>query len=205
MKTVLVVLALVTVICRPVASAQATPAAPPAQVTPAAPPAISGILVIPATCLFYDVTSTLPGSRQAATLAVSAGTNPTNNQSAADCNQGTLTFNPAISLTSNLPAINLGNAVLQVWTADDSQKQFNFLRAEVKSTIETVVTDKIVKSDVIQASVSRALEDKQTLQEAITAVVNKQLETLKEDIVKEVLLKLQQKPNAPQATQTPAQ
>lgn len=205
MKTVLVVLALVTVICRPVASAQATPAAPPAPVTPAAPPAISGILVIPATCLFYDITSTLPGSRQAATLSVSAGTDPTNNQSAADCSKGTLTFNPAISQTSALPAINLGNAVTQVWTADDSQKQFTFLRAEVKSTIETVVTDKIVKSNVIQTSVTRALEDNQTLQDAITAAVNKKLDSLKEDIVKEVLLNLQQKPQAPQATPTPAQ
>jgi hypothetical protein len=200
MKAVLVVLALMRVIYPSVASA---------QTAPAAPPPITGTLVIPATCLDYDVNLALlvgNSQRQAATLAVMSISKP-GNQWVADCSQGILTFaqtsEPPVPIPQ--PAINLANVGVQVWTADDSQKQFNFLRAEVKSTIETAVTNKVVNSTIIQNAVTRAIEDKQTLQEAITAAVNTQLEKLKDDIVKEVLLKLQQKPNTPQATQTPAQ
>jgi uncharacterized protein YaaW (UPF0174 family) len=86
----------------------------------------------------------------------------------------------------------------EVWTAADSKAQFDFLRGEVKSTIEKAVLDKLVQDQLVQESVKRALSDQKVLQDAISDAVDKALKAKMTEITdavrKQVLdqLKLEQ-------------
>jgi hypothetical protein len=81
---------------------------------------------------------------------------------------------------------------VRVWTATESQTQFDFLRAEVKSTIETAVTEKLVQSTLVQDAVSRAVQDqamvqnaiKQALSDAIDEAIRAKLPQIEADVKK---------------------
>jgi hypothetical protein len=85
-----------------------------------------------------------------------------------------------------------------VWTAQESQAQFTFLRAEVKSTIENAVTDKIVNSATLQDAVIQALQDDQRLRAAVIAVLKQEMDNIDTAIVADVLAKLKAQQANPQ-------
>jgi len=157
--------------------------APSPGITPTAPPPIAGVHSLVSTCTIVE-----QGGVQ---------------------KQGTLSFQPVANAVGggssySLMCISPGEYgqmqpnFTSVWTAQESQAQFTFLRAEVKSTIENAVTDKIVNSATLQDAVIQALQDDQRLRAAVIAVLKQEMDNIDTAIVADVLAKLKAQQANPQ-------
>lgn len=148
----------------PLCSAQgtATSSAPNPGITPPAPPPVSGATVLVAGCFALSETTSQFGGSATGQLLYSTTTGVDRTT--------TLNCPPPAPIRGLYPKMEV-----PVWTADDSKAHFDFLRAEVKRTIETAVMDKVVKSDVIQNAVSKAMLDQTALQDAVDKAVDRAL------------------------------
>jgi hypothetical protein len=160
--------------------------APSPGITPAAPPTITGVDSLVSTCTFTDQNRVeKPGIWilfQTQSVAMAPAT-----------------F--GLACVSSVQQGQIRPPVTNVWTAQESQAQFNFLRAEVKSTIENAVTDKIVNSATIQDAVTQTLQDDQRLKAAVTAALNQEMDGIESKIVTDVLAKIKAQQTNPQTAQ----
>ena len=172
------------------ASAQTPP--PDSSVPPKAPPAVVGTSTLLMNCLNLD-------QNQLTQINF-----PSNHQSAGDADvQATLKIH--IHRAANTNAITVSCAGAQqpegysvdysgvyspVWLADESKNQRDFLRAEVKASIEQALMDKVVNSQTIRDATTKALQDPQILKDAISEVLLQKLPQIKQDIITAVVVRI---------------
>jgi hypothetical protein len=71
---------------------------------------------------------------------------------------------------------------VSVWTADSAQKQFDYVRSEVKWELLKAVDDDLVQSKVIDNAISSNLMSRPDLQSLINAAVQKSSDNLEKKI-----------------------
>ena len=161
--------------------------APSPGITPAAPPTITGVDSLVSTCTFTDQDRVAKPGVWILFQTQSVGA------------MAPATF--GLVCVSSVQQGQIRPPVTNVWTAQESQAQFNFLRAEVKSAIENAVTDKIVNSATIQDAVTQTLQDDQRLKAAVTAALNQEMAGIESKIVTDVLAKIKTQQTSPQTAQ----
>ena len=154
---------------------------PSPGIAPTAPPAVTGVDSLVSTCTTVENGVPKPGTLVLRTVP-----------------GGTLYDLMCVSVVQNG---QLRPNSANVWTSQDSQAQFNFLRAEVKSSIENAVTDKVVNSATIQDAVRQVLQDDQRLRVIVADVLNREMDNIENKIVADVLAKLKTQQATPQTAQ----
>ena len=167
------------------------PAAKNTSTIPAAPPPVQGIYTISSDCIsfkppqYFSTGSTIDAT-VTGEVNLRIQKSSQNAPVVVTCNSVPPTL-PGVTGPIDIHAVGP-----RVWTADESKQQWDFLRAEVRSAIDSAVRDKLVASQTMQDAATKALADNAALRAAILAIVKEQ----RESIVQEIVERMKQPPPA---------
>lgn len=96
------------------------------------------------------------------------------------------------------------NHYVSVWTADSSQKQFDYVRSELKWELVKAVDDELVQSKVVDNAISANLMSRPDLQQLIDAAVQKSSDDLEKKFQTQITAMQKQLEAEIQAARHPA-